>query len=161
MPLEILLIEDNSGDIRLTREAFGPVSKLIKLHAVSDGAAAMAFLRQQEEHTHAPRPDIILLDLDLPLISGRVLLSLIKKDSSLQSIPVFVVTASESEEDEARSLRDGAEEYLRKPVMWQEFEGLVKSVQDFWKTKVNLQSNVKEADGNELREAYARRNSLG
>ena len=138
MPIAILLIEDNSGDIRLTREAFGPANKLIILHSVSDGAAAMAFLRQQGEYTSAPRPDIILLDLDIPVIDGRVLLSLIKKDSSLQSIPVFVVTASESEEDFARSLKDGAEEYLRKPVMWHEFETLVKSVQNFWKTKVNL-----------------------
>jgi chemotaxis family two-component system response regulator Rcp1 len=139
MPIEILLIEDNSGDVRLTREAFGPASKLIVLHVVSDGAAAMAFLRQRGEYAKAPRPDIILLDLDLPVISGRVLLALIKKDSSLQSIPVFVVSASESEEDVVRSLQDGAEEYLRKPVMWHEFEILVKSVQDFWKTKVNLQ----------------------
>jgi CheY-like chemotaxis protein len=139
VPIEILLVEDNVGDIRLTQEAFRPANNLIFLHVVSDGAQAMTFLRQQGGYDSAPRPDLILLDLNLPVLDGRNLLSDIKRDSDLKSIPVFVVTASERKEDVVTSYENGADGFHRKPVQWKEFEALVNSLHDFWVTKEELQ----------------------
>jgi CheY-like chemotaxis protein len=140
MPIEILLVEDNSGDVRLTQEAFRPAKGLIFLHVASDGAQAMTFLKQQGVYDGAPRPDLILLDLNLPILDGRKLLSDIKQDEGLQSIPVFVVTASQKEEDAATCYQNGANGYHRKPVQWREFEALVKRIQDFWVTTDELRS---------------------
>ena len=95
MPIEILLVEDTHGDIRLTKEAFRDASSFVRIHVVSDGLQAMAFLRKQGEYARAPYPDLSLLDLELPLMNGRDVLAIIKKDKKLKSVPVFIVTASD------------------------------------------------------------------
>lgn len=138
MPIEILLVEDNSGDVRLTKEAFRATNKLVSIHVVCDGIETMAFLRQQGAYAGAPRPDIILLDLELPILDGRRLLCRIKADENFQAIPIFIVTASQSEEDAAICLQNGAIGYHRKPVRWEEFEALVQNLQNFWVTKDQL-----------------------
>jgi chemotaxis family two-component system response regulator Rcp1 len=132
MPIEILLVEDDLGDVRLTKEAFRASNKLIYIHKVSDGVQAMAFLSQKGAYAYAPRPDLIMLDLSLPVLDGRELLSLIKKDESLRSIPMVVVTGSDNEKDEAISFRNGVNGYHKKPVRWEVFEALVKQMNDFW-----------------------------
>jgi chemotaxis family two-component system response regulator Rcp1 len=132
MPIEILLIEDDLGDVRLTREAFRGSNKLIYIHTVSDGVQAMAFLSQKGAYAYAPRPDIIMLDLGLPVTDGRELLSLIKKDESMSSIPIVVVTDSDNETDLATTFSNGLNAYHKKPVRWDAFEALVKQMNDFW-----------------------------
>ena len=138
MPLEVLLIEDNPGDVRLTQEAFREATVDVRLHVASDGVEAMAFLRHEEAYAHAPRPDIILLDLNLPKMDGREVLDRIKKDDDLRTIPTVILTTSEAEADVANSYRLQANCYLNKPVRFDAFESLVKSINDFWLTKVKL-----------------------
>jgi chemotaxis family two-component system response regulator Rcp1 len=138
VPIEILLVEDNLGDVRLTKEAFRATNKLIYIHTVSDGVQAMAFLSQKGAFAHAPRPDLIMLDLSLPVMDGRELLSLIKKDERTCSIPIVVVTGSENEKDEAISFSNGADGYHKKPVRWEAFEALVKQMNDFWIHQVDV-----------------------
>src|ERR1700687_5665835 len=99
MPIEVLLVEDSPGDVRLTREAFRDANKSVRLHVASDGVEAMAFLRRDGVHVHAPRPDLILLDLNLPKMDGREVLALIKQDASLKKIPTVILTTSEAEPD--------------------------------------------------------------
>jgi two-component system, chemotaxis family, response regulator Rcp1 len=99
MPIEVLLVEDSEGDIRLTREAFRDSITPVILHVATDGEEAMAFLRREGEHANAPRPDIILLDLNLPRVDGREVLARIKKDKSLKTIPTVILTTSQSEDD--------------------------------------------------------------
>jgi CheY-like chemotaxis protein len=135
---EVLLVEDSPGDVRLTREAFRDVNKHVHLHVVTDGVEAMAFLRREGAHVDAPRPDFILLDLNLPKMDGREVLALIKKDDSLKTIPTVILTTSEAEADVANSYRLQANCYLNKPVRFDAFESLVKSINDFWLTKVKL-----------------------
>jgi CheY-like chemotaxis protein len=138
MTVEVLLVEDNPGDVRLTQEAFREANRAVHLHLAADGVEAMAFLRHQGIHTNAPRPDLILLDLNLPKMDGRELLAKIKQDDSLKSIPTVILTTSESESDILRCYQLQANCYLNKPVELDEFESLVKSVDEFWLTRVRL-----------------------
>jgi two-component system, chemotaxis family, response regulator Rcp1 len=138
MTAEVLLVEDNPGDVRLTQEAFREVNRAVRLHLASDGVEAMAFLRHQGIYVDAPRPDLILLDLNLPKMDGRELLAKIKQDDSLKSIPTVILTTSESESDILECYQLQANCYLNKPVELGEFESLVKSIDEFWLTKVRL-----------------------
>ena len=138
MAIEILLVEDNPGDVRLTQEAFRTTNTQVHLHVASDGVEAMAFLRHEGLHARAPRPDLILLDLNLPKMDGREVLAHIKKDDSLKTIPTVILTTSAAEADIVNSYRLQSNCYLSKPVMLDAFESLVKSLNDFWLTKVKL-----------------------
>jgi chemotaxis family two-component system response regulator Rcp1 len=138
MPIEVLLIEDSPGDVRLTREAFAEANSSIQLHVVEDGMEAMAFLRREGVHARAPRPGLILLDLNLPKMDGREVLAQIKENPSLKTIPIVILTTSNAEIDITRSYQLQANCYLSKPVQLDAFESLVKSINDFWLTKVKL-----------------------
>ena len=138
MPIEVLLVEDSPGDVRLTQEAFRGANVSIKLHVACDGVEAMTFLRQEGAHVRAPRPDLILLDLNLPKMDGREVLAHIKEDDSLKTIPTVILTTSEAEEDVVKSYQLQANCYLSKPVQLDAFESLVKSINDFWLTKAKL-----------------------
>jgi chemotaxis family two-component system response regulator Rcp1 len=144
MPLQVLLVEDNQGDIRLTREVLYDSNILLDLHVATDGADAMAFLRREGIHIHAPRPDLILLDLNLPKMDGREVLGLIKADDGLKTIPALILSTSEAEADIAISYKLQANCYLSKPVELDAFEILVKSVCDFWLEKVKLLRNARK-----------------
>jgi CheY-like chemotaxis protein len=135
---QVLLVEDNPGDVRLTREAFRDSGFSICLHVVADGQEAMAFLKHEGAHAPAPRPDLILLDLNLPKMDGREVLTFIKNDIELKAIPTIILTTSESEVDIARSYQLQANCYLTKPAQLEEFESVVKGIVDFWFTKVKL-----------------------
>jgi chemotaxis family two-component system response regulator Rcp1 len=138
MPIEVLLVEDSPGDVRLTQEAFRDANKSIHLHVASDGLEAMAFLRKEGVHSGAPRPELILLDLNLPKMDGREVLAHIKEDPGLKTIPTVILTTSEAEADIVKSYQLQANCYLSKPVQLDAFEALVKSINDFWLTKVKL-----------------------
>jgi CheY-like chemotaxis protein len=138
MSIEVLLVEDSPGDVRLTQEAFREANGAIHLHVVCDGVEAMAFLRREEGYSHVPRPDFILLDLNLPKMDGREVLANIKSDESLKTIPTIILTTSNAEVDIVKSYQLQANCYLTKPVQLDEFENLVKSVNEFWITKVKL-----------------------
>jgi chemotaxis family two-component system response regulator Rcp1 len=138
MSIEVLLVEDSPGDVRLTQEAFREANGAIHLHVVCDGVEAMAFLRREEDYSHVPRPDFILLDLNLPKMDGREVLANIKSDESLKTIPTIILTTSNAEVDIVKSYQLQANCYLTKPVQLDEFENLVKSVNEFWITKVKL-----------------------
>lgn len=138
MAIDVLLVEDNPVDVRFTHEAFRDANGAIHFHVVSDGAEAMAFLRHEGAHAHAPRPDLILLDLNLPKMNGREVLTHIKEDESLKMIPTVILTTSVAEEDIVKSYQLQANCYLNKPTQLDEFENLVKSINDFWLTKVRL-----------------------
>jgi chemotaxis family two-component system response regulator Rcp1 len=138
MPIEVLLVEDSPGDVRLTQEAFRDANKAIHLHVAADGVEAMAFLRREGIHAQAPRPELILLDLNLPKMDGREVLAHIKEDSNLKTIPTVILTTSEAEADIVKSYQLQANCYLTKPVQLDAFEALVKSINDFWLTKVKL-----------------------
>lgn len=138
MPIDILLVEDNEGDIRLMREVLGEINPSAQLHIVTDGAEAMDFLRYQGHYLDAPRPNVILLDLNLPKLHGREVLARVKANPHLQTIPVIVLTSSEAETDVASSYQLMANSYLRKPQNLAEFEQLVISLNDFWLTRVKL-----------------------
>ena len=141
--VEVLLVEDSPGDVRLTREAFREADVSIRLHTANDGVEAVAFLRQQGAHVHAPRPDLILLDLNLPRMDGREVLSFIKEDKSLTTIPTVILTTSDADADIQRSYQLRANAYLIKPVQLDDFENLVRSISDFWLTKVKLPQHEK------------------
>ncbi len=138
VPFEVLLVEDSPGDVRLTKEAFKDAKVHINLHVAPDGAEAMAYLERQGEHSNAPRPDLILLDLNLPKKDGREVLEEIKRDPALKSIPVVVLTTSGSEEDILRSYRLHANCYITKPVGLDGFLKVVKSIDNFWLSVVKL-----------------------
>ena len=138
MPIEVLLVEDSPGDVRLTQEAFREANIAIHLHIASDGVEAMTFLKKQGGHAHAPRPDLILLDLNLPRMDGREVLAHIKEDENLKTIPTVILTTSEAEADIVKSYELQANCYLSKPVQLDAFESLVKSINDFWLTKAKL-----------------------
>jgi CheY-like chemotaxis protein len=137
-PMEVLLVEDSPGDVRLTREAFKDAKVHINLHVASDGAEAMAFLWGAGEHSGAPCPDLILLDLNLPKKDGREVLEEIKESPTLKSIPVVILTTSASEEDILRSYRLHANCYITKPVDLDGFLKVVKSIDGFWLSVVKL-----------------------
>jgi CheY-like chemotaxis protein len=136
--IEVLLVEDSPGDVRLTQEAFRYANKAIQLHVVSDGVEALAFLKQEGGYEDSPRPDLILLDLNLPRMDGREVLSRIKADETLKSIPTVILTTSEAEVDIATSYQLQANCYLSKPVQLDAFESLVKSINDFWLKQAKL-----------------------
>ena len=138
MPLEVLLVEDNPADVRLTREVLKEQKILNELHVVTDGVEAMAFLRREPPHRGAARPDLILLDLNLPRKDGREVLMEIKEDPVLRAIPVVVLTSSKSEEDILRSYDLHANCYISKPVDLSQFLKVAQSIQEFWLTIVRL-----------------------
>ena len=136
--IDILLVEDNLGDVRLTREALKEGKVLNTLHVVGDGIDALEFLRHKAPYAKVPHPDIILLDLNLPRMDGRELLAVIKSDLNLRRIPVVILTTSKAEEDIIKSYDLHANCYITKPVDLDQFIKVVKSVEEFWFTIVKL-----------------------
>lgn len=139
-PIEILLVEDNLGDARLTQEALKEGKVRNNLHHARDGVEAMEFLRREGPHGDAPRPDLVLLDLNLPRKDGREVLSEMKEDPDLRLIPVVVLTTSEAEQDVLRTYQLRANCYITKPVDLEKFITIVRSIEDFWLTIVRLPS---------------------
>ena len=137
-PIEVLLVEDDPGDVMMTREAFQDYKLQNQLHVVSDGAEAMEFLRQEGEYAGRPRPDLVLLDLNLPRMDGRQVLEAIKSDPELASIPVVVLTTSENEDDVLRSYSLHANAYVTKPVDFARFIEVIRQIDDFFVTVVRL-----------------------
>ena len=138
--VRLLLVEDNAGDVRLTREAFRDTEDVLRLHVAVDGVEAVSFLRREGVHGDAPRPDLILLDLNLPRMDGRQVLSVIKQDDDLKTIPTVILTTSEREADIEAVYQLRANCYLTKPVEFDAFESLVKTISVFWLTMVRLPS---------------------
>ncbi|MEE8359162.1 MAG: response regulator [Candidatus Hydrothermarchaeales archaeon] len=138
IPVEILLVEDNPGDVRLTQEGLKDGKMWNNLHVVEDGVEAMAFLHQEGEYAGKPRPDFILLDLNLPKKDGREVLEEIKADESLRRIPVVILTTSSAEEDIIKTYNLHANCFITKPVDLDQFIKVVKSIEDFWFTIVKL-----------------------
>lgn len=137
-PIEILLVEDNPGDVRLTIEALKEGRIANKINVAMDGMEAMAYLRREGRYKDAPRPDLILLDLNLPRKNGREVLAEIKNDSKLKHIPVVVLTTSKAEKDIIMTYNLHANCYITKPVDFDQFIGVVKSIENFWFTVVKL-----------------------
>ena len=138
--IQILLVDDDPGDVLITREAFAANKVRNHLSVVSDGEAAMAFLRREGEFTGAPRPDLILLDLNLPTKAGHEVLAEVKSDTDLQRIPVVILTTSDAEEDIVRSYDLHANAYVTKPVDFDRFLNVVRQIDDFFVTVVKLPS---------------------
>jgi two-component system, chemotaxis family, response regulator Rcp1 len=138
VPIEILLVEDNPGDVRLTREALRDARVHNNVSVAYDGVEAMAFLRKEGRHAQAPRPDLILLDLNLPKKSGREVLEEIKRDEALKHIPVVILTTSQAEQDVLESYRLRANAYVTKPVDLEEFLKVLRSIELFWLEIVKL-----------------------
>jgi len=136
--IEILLVEDNPGDVRLTKEALREGKVLNNLNVVTDGQEALEFLRGEGEYGDAPRPDLILLDLNLPKKDGREVLAEIKADESLRRIPIVILTTSQAEIDVIQSYNLGVNCYITKPVDLDQFIYVVKSIEEFWLTVVTL-----------------------
>lgn len=136
--IQVLLVEDSPGDVRLTREAFIDAKVHVNLHVASDGAEAMVFLRQEGEHSNSPRPDLILLDLNLPKKDGREVLEEIKENPAFKSIPVVILTTSTSGADIMQSYMRHANSYIAKPVDLAGFLKVVKSIDNFWLSVVKL-----------------------
>ena len=136
--IEILLVEDNPGDVRLIQEAMKEFKVRNRLHVVSDGEAAIAFMRQRSPYENAPRPDLVLLDLNLPKRNGQSVLQEIKNDPGLCHIPVVILTSSRTEEDILRSYQLHANCFITKPVDIEQFIKVVKSIENFWLTIVKL-----------------------
>ena len=136
--IEILLVEDNPGDARLTLEGFRDAKVQNKITVVEDGVEALAYLHQEGKHAQAVRPDLILLDLNMPKKDGREVLSEIKLSEDLKSIPVLVFTVSSAEKDILRSYDLQANAFITKPIDFDEFTGVVKSLEEFWLTIVKL-----------------------
>jgi chemotaxis family two-component system response regulator Rcp1 len=136
MALEVLLVEDNPGDVRLVQETFQEAHDTIHLHVAVDGLDAMAFLKHEGVHARSPRPDIILLDLDMPRMNGHEVLTLIKRDEDLKTIPTAILTASDHDIDVETSYALQANCHLKKPVELLEFQELVKAINQFWLTTV-------------------------
>ena len=135
--MNVLLVEDSPGDVRLTQEAFREAGKSILLHVAVDGVDALAFLRREGAHANAPRPDFILLDLNLPRMDGREVLATIKGDESLKRIPTIILTTSDAEADIFKSYQLQANSYLTKPVQFDAFETLVRGINS-WMTTIKL-----------------------
>ncbi len=141
--IEVLLIEDSPGDVRLTKEALKEGKILNNLHVVNDGVEAMIFLKKEEKYQSSPTPDLILLDLNMPKKDGREVLAEIKADTKLKSIPVVILTTSSAEEDILKSYDLHANCYITKPVDLDQFIKVVKSINDFWLNIVKLPPNIK------------------
>ena len=140
-PIEILLVEDNPGDVRLTREALKEGKVLNELRVVEDGEQALAFLHREGKHAQAVRPDLVLLDLNLPKKDGREVLAEIKEDPTLRRIPVVILTVSKAEEDIIKTYDLHANCYITKPVELEQFVQVVRSIEDFWLCVVRLPPN--------------------
>ena len=141
-PIDILMVEDNASDARLAEEAFKESKMMNTLHRVKDGVEALAFVRRTDGFAEAPRPDIILLDLNLPKMDGRQVLEELKNDPDLKTIPVVVLTTSEAEQDILKSYELHANCYITKPVDLDKFMGIVKRLEDFWLSIVKLPTAV-------------------
>jgi chemotaxis family two-component system response regulator Rcp1 len=137
-PIEILLVEDNLGDVRLTQEALKDAKVANTIHVAEDGVAALDFLYRRGAYPEVPRPDLILLDLNLPRKNGREVLEQIKQDAHLRSIPVVILTTSQAEEDIANAYRLHANCYITKPVEFAQFIRVVRAIEEFWFTIVTL-----------------------
>lgn len=137
-PIELLLVEDNPGDVRLTREALKQGKVWNNLHVVEDGEAALEFVHREGRFAQAPRPDLILLDLNLPKKNGREVLALIKGDESLRRIPIVILTTSQAETDIVKAYELNANCYITKPVDLNQFIEVVRAIEDFWLTVVKL-----------------------
>ena len=137
-PIEILLVEDNPGDVRLTREALKEAKVRNNLNVADDGAKAIDFLYRRGAYSAAPRPDLILLDLNLPKKDGREVLAEIKADASLRTIPVVVLTTSQADEDVIKAYDLHVNCYISKPIDLSQFLKVIKAVEDFWLTIVKL-----------------------
>ncbi|MBA3045822.1 MAG: response regulator [Candidatus Thermoplasmatota archaeon] len=142
-PVEILLVEDNPGDVRLTQEAFKEGKLQNKLSVVNDGEEAMAFLRREGQYADAPRPDIVLLDLNMPKKNGSEVLAEIKNDPNLKRIPVVILTTSKAEEDILKTYDLHANCYITKPVDLNQFMTIVKYIKEFWLSIVMLPSGAR------------------
>ena len=142
-PIEILLVEDNAADVRLTREAFDDAKVLNNLNVVGDGVEAMAYMRREGKYADATRPDLVLLDLNMPRKDGREVLAEVKGDPDLRRIPVVILTVSQSEEDVLKSYNLHANCYISKPVNLAQFLKVVESIESFWLTIVELPPNGK------------------
>jgi CheY-like chemotaxis protein len=136
--IEVLLVEDDPGDVLLTREAFEHQKVANRLHIVNNGEDAISFLRKQGQYTDAPDPDLVLLDLNLPGMHGREVLAAVKEDPKLQTIPVVVLTTSEAEEDVLRSYQLHANAYVTKPVDFDRFMAVVRAIDEFFVSVVRL-----------------------
>lgn len=141
-PVEFLLAEDNPGDVRLTKEALRESKISNNLNVAPDGVEAMAFLRREGKYADAPRPDVILLDLNLPKKDGREVLAEVKADPSLRLIPVVIITSSEAEQDVLKTYELHANCYVTKPVDLEQFIKVIQSIETFWLTIVTLPSSV-------------------
>ena len=139
-PIEILMVEDNPGDVRLTQEVLKDAKVSNTLRVVEDGAAALDFLYRRNGYGDAPRPDLILLDLNLPKKNGREVLEEIKQDPDLKMIPVVILTTSQAEEDIVRAYSLHANCYITKPVDFAQFTKIVRTIEDFWLSIVTLPS---------------------
>ena len=137
-PIEILLAEDNPGDVKLTEKALERGNLLNNLHVVTDGVEAMAYLRQEGEYEDAVRPDLVLLDLNMPKKDGRDVLEEMGENPALRRLPVVVLTSSEAEEDVVKSYELNANAYLTKPVDFEGFIDIVQRIEDFWFTVVKM-----------------------
>ena len=137
-PIEILLVEDNPGDVDLTKEALDHSKMINNLHLVADGVEALAFLRKEGKYASAVHPDLILLDLNLPKKDGREVLAIIKEDPLLKRIPVVVLTTSDAEQDILKAYSLHANCYITKPVDVEKFVLVVKAIEDFWFAVVKL-----------------------
>ena len=148
MTIEVLLVEDSPGDVRLTQEAFRAADSRVHINVASDGEEAMAFLKREGVHAEAPRPDLTLLDLNMPRMDGREVLARIKGDANLKTIPTVILTTSTADEDIVSSYRLHANCYFSKPVQLDDFESLVKCINDFWLNIARLpqQKNLTEAE---------------
>lgn len=135
---QVLLIEDNEDDVELTLEALNDSKVKMEIHVVNDGIEAMKFLRQVDEYREKPRPDLILLDLNLPMMDGREVLKEIRDDPELTDIPVVVLTTSQNEEDIMKMYKLHANCYISKPVDFMKFSGIVKQIEGFWLQLVKL-----------------------
>jgi CheY-like chemotaxis protein len=138
VPIEILLIEDNPADVRLTREALKDAKVWNQVHVALDGVEALAFLRREGKYEKVPRPDLILLDLNLPKKDGRAVLEEIKQDDALKHIPVVVLTTSQAEQDILASYRLRANAFVTKPVDLEQFLKAVRTIEQFWLEVVKL-----------------------
>lgn len=141
MPIEVLMFEDNPDDVILTQEALVETKMRVNLNVVHDGVEGLAFLRQEGKYGDAPRPDLILLDLNMPKKDGREVLAEIKADDSLKLIPVVILTTSESDEDILKAYSLHANCYITKPVDLDQFIRVVRTIEDFWITIVKLPGN--------------------
>jgi len=145
-PIKILLVEDQPADVRLTEEVFKAGKVANELHVAGDGEQAMRFLRREGEHAEAPRPDLVILDLNLPRMDGREVLQAIKSDDALKKIPVLVLTTSAAERDILQAYERHVNAYITKPIDLDDFVAVVRSIEEFWLSIVRLPDGLGEEE---------------